>query len=83
MRYDFLRGDQSMTPLLQKVIEQLTRLPEREQDIVAAWILEELKSEQRWEELFAASQDKLALLADEALDEFHKDETRPLDPDEL
>jgi len=72
-----------VTELLRKAIERLNQLPEDEQNLVAAWILEELESERRWEELFAASQDKLAQLADEALKEHHEGETKPLDPDAL
>lgn len=72
-----------MTELPRKVIERLNQLPEDEQNLVAAWILEELESERRWEELFAASQDKLAQLAEEALKEHYEGETKPLDPDAL
>jgi hypothetical protein len=36
---------------------------------VAAWILEELASERRWQEAFARSADVLERLADEALAE--------------
>ena len=44
-----------MTGLLQKTIAEMNKLPEREQDEVAAWILEklklsQLKTEAEWEE---------------------------------
>ncbi len=44
-----------MTNLLKTAIEELSKLSEEEQDAVAAAILEELRSEQKWSELFAAT----------------------------
>lgn len=67
-----------MTKLLEKALEQVTRLPASEQDAVAAILLEELASEQRWAESFAKSQDKLAKLAEEALAEYSAGRTKPL-----
>ena len=52
-------------------------MPESEQEALAALVLEELASERRWSETFAGSQDKLAALANEALEEFHKGQTLP------
>ncbi|MBI2918414.1 MAG: hypothetical protein HYY01_10525 [Chloroflexi bacterium] len=72
-----------MTKLLGKAVAELSKLPEKEQDAVAAWLLEELTSERRWDRLFSASHDKLAALADEALDEHHGGGTEELDPDSL
>ncbi len=45
------------------------QLPETEQDTVASLLLAELESERRWSEAFAASQDELAALPDDALRE--------------
>ncbi len=45
---------------------------------MAAIVLEELASEQRWAESFARSQDKLAKLAEEALAEYKAGRTKPL-----
>ncbi|MFN8456905.1 MAG: hypothetical protein U0401_19950 [Anaerolineae bacterium] len=45
--------------------------------------LEELADEQRWDESFANSQDQLALLADEALAEYHQGKTKELIPELL
>jgi hypothetical protein len=56
-----------MTDLMEKAITELSKLPGREQDAVAALILEELASERRWIDSFAASEDLLSKLADEAL----------------
>jgi hypothetical protein len=72
-----------MTQLLERAIQQVQDLPEAEQDAIAAMILEELQSERRWQEAFAASQDQLALLAREALAEYRAGKTQELDPDTL
>ena len=67
-----------MTKLLEKALEQVAKLPASEQDAVAAIVLEELASEQRWADSFAKSQDKLAKLAEEALAEYEAGRTKPL-----
>lgn len=72
-----------MNTLLEKVIAEITKLPESEQEAFAAWVLEELASERRWDEVFAKSADILALLADEALAEHRMGKTQLLDPDDL
>ena len=72
-----------MTERLRKAFDTASRLPEEEQDAIAAWLLEELASEQRWQEAFAQSQDELSRLADEALAEHQRGKTKPLDPDKL
>ncbi len=68
-----------MTKLLQKAFDTVSTLPDSAQDEVAAIILEELASEERWAAAFGKSQDKLTLLADEALEEFKRGETQALD----
>lgn len=50
---------------------------------LAAWILEEPASEQRWEKAFADSEDVLIELAEEAIAEYRTDQTQELDPDQL
>ena len=67
-----------MTKLLEKALEQVAKLPASEQDAMAAIVLEELASEQRWAESFAKSQDKLAKLAEEALAEYNAGRTKSL-----
>jgi len=52
-------------------------LPLKEQDALAAFLLEELASERKWDEQFATSQDQLALLAREAVAEFRAGRTKP------
>ena len=72
-----------MTELLEEAFTQVSELPQKEQDAFAAWILEELASQQRWDELFANSTSVLEQLADEALAEFRAGRTQVLDPDNL
>lgn len=55
-----------MTRLLEQAISEVHKLPETEQDAIASLILDELADEQRWQEKFANSQDKLAELAEKA-----------------
>jgi hypothetical protein len=72
-----------MTKLLEKVFDEVSKLPQKEQDALAAWIMEELASEKRWEKTFSGSSDLLNQLADEALAEHHKGKTQALDPNNL
>ena len=68
-----------MTKALKRAFEAASRLPEAEQDALAAAILDELESEKRWDELFERSADRLAKLAKDALAEDRAGRTRPLD----
>jgi aspartate/glutamate racemase len=67
-----------MTKLLEKAMQEVAKLPPSEQDAVAAILLEELVSGQRWADSFAKSQDQLAKLAQEALSEYDAGCTKPL-----
>lgn len=68
---------------LELVISEIEKLPPAEQNQFAAWILEELHSEQRWSKSFAKSSDVLSGLADEALAEHKAKKTKKLDLDNL
>jgi hypothetical protein len=68
---------------LELAFSEIQKLPPAEQDAFAAWILEELHSEQRWAKLFAKSVDLLSDLADEALLEHKEGKTKRLDPETL
>lgn len=72
-----------MTTKLEKAISALEDLPENEQDAVADWLLAELESERRWDELFARSPALLEKMAAEALAEHRAGRTVELDPDKL
>ena len=68
-----------MTKLLEKALEKVSRLSQEEQDAIAGQILAELEDEAAWAKRFATPGDKLRRLADEAIEEHRKGETRPLD----
>lgn len=72
-----------MTELLEQAIAKVKNLPESEQDTIAAIILEELEDETKWDKSFTNSQDLLANLADEAMEEYTAGETKELDPKQL
>jgi len=67
-----------MTQLLDKALSEVAKLPDAEQDAVAAILLQEMASERRWSEAFANSQDLLSKLAEKALAEHAAGRTKPL-----
>lgn len=71
-----------MTKALQDAFREAEKLPEAEQDQLAAAIRAEIEAERAWETRLAASRDALAALADEALDEHRRGRTLPLETDE-
>jgi hypothetical protein len=72
-----------MTKRLERAFSEAASLPTEEQDALAEWILAELRSERRWTKTLAASQDALARLADEALEDDRAGRTRKIDPESL
>ena len=68
-----------MTQLLERAFAVASKLPQPEQDAFASLLLAELDSERRWTETFAATQDQLSTLADEAIREFETGQTQPMD----
>ena len=69
-----------MTELLDKAIAEVAKLPEPEQDALAAILLAEIQSEERWTESFVKSQDLLEELAQEARAEHAGGKTKPFQP---
>ncbi len=69
-----------MTKLLNKAIERVSGLPDDEQDAIAGIILDEIEDEARWRASFAASQEALARLAEDARKEIADGRTQPFDP---
>jgi tripartite-type tricarboxylate transporter receptor subunit TctC len=67
-----------MTELLEKAFAAAAKLPQDEQDRLAQMLLDDLAAEEKWDETFATSQDKLALLADEALIEYQSGRAKKL-----
>lgn len=72
-----------MTDLLERAFAQASKLPPKEQDAIAQWLIEELKDESHWDQEFAGSQQVLSELASEALSEHRQGKTEELDPEEL
>ena len=64
-----------LTTSLEKAFADASRLSEDEQNDLAAWILQEIDSERRWEKAFSDSSDKLSRLAEEALMEYRSGQT--------
>ncbi|PYQ29659.1 MAG: hypothetical protein DMF56_11910 [Acidobacteria bacterium] len=72
-----------MGKVLERAVSELSKLPEVEQETAGAWILAELESERRWDDLFARSENLLSQMADEAIGEDEAGLTEPLDPERL
>ncbi|MBK1642739.1 hypothetical protein CKO12_12835 [Chromatium okenii] len=72
-----------MTQLLEQAFQEASKLPDIQQNMIARWLLDELSVEKKWDFLFAESEDFLAGLADEALQEYHTGKTKPLNLSDL
>ncbi len=68
-----------MTKLLEKAFAEASKLPHEAQDMLAQTLLDDLAAEEKWDDAFANSQDKLASLADEALAEYESGKTKTLE----
>lgn len=68
-----------MTELLEKAFTQASKLPTEAQNILAEQLLKDLEAEEKWDAAFADSQDQLSELADEALNDFKKSKTKPIE----
>jgi len=68
-----------MTGLLASALRRVESLSREEQDVIASQITETLEDEALWERSFRENPGVLRLLAQEALDEHRRGETRPLD----
>lgn len=73
-----------MGRLLEQAIAEAHQLPEDEQEAIGAWLLAEIESERKWDELFSRPPSAaLERMAAEALEEHRAGLTTPLDPDRL
>jgi len=73
-----------MGKLLERAIEEAQKLPHEEQEAIGAWLLAEIESERRWDELFSRPpSEALERMAQEALEDDRAGRTAPLDPDQL
>jgi hypothetical protein len=76
-------GGIAMTTLLQQAFVEAAKLSPAEQDLLASRLLTELATEDAFDRAIAASADKLARLATEALAEHRAGKTEELDPERL
>jgi len=72
-----------MTQLLEQAVDQVKKLPNSEQDAIAALILEEIADERRWDEKFAQTQPQLARLAEQVRGDIRAGRVRDVGIDEL
>ncbi len=72
-----------MTKMLKKAFQEAEKLPDIEQDSLARWLFNEIKSERKWSKLFSESEDVLEELADEALKEHEHGNTTDLNVNKL
>jgi hypothetical protein len=73
-----------MGKLLERAIEEAHKLSDDEQEAIGAWLLAEIESERRWDELFSRPPSAaLERMAAEALEDLRAGRTSPLDPDQL
>ena len=69
-----------MNALLERALAEVARLPEEEQEAIAALILDEIAAERGWDERFAKTQDQLGALVRSARDEVARGDVVPCDP---
>jgi hypothetical protein len=68
-----------MTGLLEEALRRVESLPRAEQDAIAARIMEALDDDAAWEGSFRERPAALRSMAQEAMEEHRRGETRPLD----
>jgi hypothetical protein len=72
-----------MTNLLDEAYAAAKELPEDEQEMIGAVLLEEINADRRWEELLSQPSDVVERMIDNALENHRLGKTLPLDPDTL
>jgi hypothetical protein len=68
-----------MTQALSAAVASAAKLPDEEQNVLAAILLEEMESEEHWSALFAGSQNLLQQMASEAIQDFQAGRVQPID----
>jgi hypothetical protein len=72
-----------MNSKLKRALDKAAKLPDSDQERLAAIIEEEMLDEAKWQSAFENSQPQLQRLAEEAREEYRAGRTEPLDPDSL
>ena len=68
-----------MTQALSAAVASAAKLPDEEQNVLAAILLEEMESEERWSALLSESQNLLEQMASEAIQDFQAGRVQPID----
>jgi methylase of polypeptide subunit release factors len=79
MEWATFSGAEPMTQALSAAVASAAKLPEEEQNVLAAILLEEMESEERWNALFAGSQNLLEQMANEAIQDVQAGRVQPID----
>ena len=69
-----------MNKMLERALAAIAKLPDEQQEVIAASILDDLETEKGWQDRFAKSQDRLAELSKRAGDHIADGTTLPFDP---
>jgi hypothetical protein len=72
-----------MTELLEKALAEVSKLSAEEQDAIASLILDALEDDRQWDAAFAASQNKLAKLAEKVREDIRAGQVRKMGFDGL
>jgi hypothetical protein len=72
-----------MTKALEEAFREASKLPEAEQDALAAAIRTAIEADKDWDKSFANSLDVLERLADETIGDHRAGRTKPVDPDKM
>lgn len=72
-----------MSQLLDRAVAEARKLPDADQDAIAALILDEIEDDRRWEEVLARNPGKLAALAARAAEQVRNGQARSAGFDEL
>ena len=68
-----------MTQALSAAVASAAKLPDEEQNVLAAILLDEMESEERWSALFTGSQNLLQQMAIETIQDFQAGRVQPID----
>ena len=72
-----------MSPRLEHAVAEARKLPDADQEAIAALILEEIEEDRKWEESFARSPEKLTALAERAAEQVRVGRSQVAGFDEL
>ena len=74
-----LHYSESVTELLRKAFNRVEAMPESDQDAFAYGIMEMVDEEEAWDRSLKSNPEKLVAMAEEALEEHRRGQTRPIE----